>query len=1059
MPFTASLIAKRASWTVQQRGRRYLSNVEITETKPGRIDAFVFGSEQYNTSILKNTKGEYIDQCDCPYGVTCKHTIALAYVIEKDEDLLSLLEGNKPATATQQLIRSLSKIDVAYQKDENFSPIQHQHTENPTLYYRFVIQRGYGSYDTQVLALEIGKVTQHTKTGHIIFKKSRSLSDLVIGEGHLSPLDTQIVRLLSYSLQKSRHYLYDNNPYIQIHDDIMEDLFTLLAQAPYVLWDDNTPLIVLHQRGELAVTCIQKDDNYTWNIDITYQTISIPLKKEGIMLFNHKPILMKYENALYRLQDSLRLNSLQATLALGDFPTAALNDARVINTLLDVTKKVPLKLPTPWIEEATVATPTPLLRINRNSSFYWDIELIMKYGENQFPAGSVTPLLFNTEQNKLNKRDVAAEQKILVHARTLFNTGQMPVTLAYGDRDIFYRTILPALPPEWQVAFNDETAPIKRSAAKFDFEQTSGINWLDIDGSVTIDDDTLALSDVLDQVFDDQPILSIRGNSYVLSTADRKKLLLLRPYYDSKKKKVAVSRLHVGALTDLGTLIDTTKLHKTWIQTLNAIQSFQTLEKAPLPHKFHAELRPYQQEGVNWLAFLKKYQFGGILADDMGLGKTLQALTLLAHAHEDKTVKKPSLIVAPTSVVSNWESEIHRFTPGLTPYLYIGKERTFPHNKDSNIIVTSYALLRRDHELFKKHQFHYCVLDEAHYIKNHKSQTAQVAYQIVADHRLSLTGTPLENNLTELWSQCAFVNPGLFQNLDHFKQTFVTPIEKQQDGEAKLRLQRLIKPFLLRRLKKNVLKDLPAKTEQIIWCEMDEKQRSLYSTMKQYYQAKILKIVDEKGIKKSQIEILEALLRLRQICCHPDLLKLGQRAHFSFLPKKFQSVHFSAKIEAVLELVETAVAEGHKVLLFSQFVTMLNILQTELKKIKITTVILTGKTKNRQEIIDRFQNDSSCSVFLLSLKAGGTGLNLTAADYVIHYDPWWNPAVEAQATDRAHRIGQFKPVSVYKMLIKDSIEEKIQALQEKKKGLIEDIIGGVSHGKGLTKEDLKYLLE
>lgn len=240
---------------------------------------------------------------------------------------------------------------------------------------------------------------------------------------------------------------------------------------------------------------------------------------------------------------------------------------------------------------------------------------------------------------------------------------------------------------------------------------------------------------------------------------------------------------------------------------------------------------------------------------------------------------------------------------------------------------------------------------------------------------------------------------------------------------------------------------------------MEEKQRILYEAMKQYYQAKILKIVEQKGIKKSQIEILEALLRLRQICCHPDLLKLDKRKSYPFLPAKLHNIHSSSKLETVIELLQTAIAEGHKVLLFSQFVSMLNILQTELNKAKISSLMLTGKTKNRQELIETFQTNTSYSVFLLSLKAGGTGLNLTVADYVIHYDPWWNPAVEIQATDRAHRIGQTKSVSVYKILMKDSIEEKIQALQERKKGLIEDIIGGTSHGKGLTREDLEFLLK
>ncbi|MDO8609330.1 MAG: DEAD/DEAH box helicase [bacterium] len=567
------------------------------------------------------------------------------------------------------------------------------------------------------------------------------------------------------------------------------------------------------------------------------------------------------------------------------------------------------------------------------------------------------------------------------------------------------------------------------------------------------------MSEILDELFKDDPFLQIKGSTYLLTPQDKEKLLRLGSFYDKKTRKIQLSRLHVGALEQLEDIVDQSKLDESWKKAIHAIQSFTSLKEAPLPKIFNAQLRPYQQEGVNWLSFLKEFQFGGILADDMGLGKTIQALSILAHSHENPKINNPSLIVAPTSVIYNWKEEIQRFTPNLNTYLYIGKERIFPKDKSTQVIITSYALLWRERELFTKHRFHYVILDEAHYIKNHKSQTAKTAYQLSADYRLSLTGTPLENNLTELWSQCSFINPGLFSNLENFKETFVTPIEKYQNMEAKERLRYLIKPFLLRRLKQNVIKELPPKIEQTLWCEMSSKQRTLYNAIKQYYQAKLLKIVNQKGIKKSQIEILEALLRLRQICCHPDLLQLENRKSYSFLPSSLRNIHESIKLESVIELIQTAVAEKHKVLLFSQFVSMLEILRSELDKAKIPYLILTGKTQNRQEIIKQFQNESTHSVFLLSLKAGGTGINLTAADYVIHYDPWWNPAVEVQATDRTHRIGQTKSVSVYKILIKDSIEEKIQALQEKKKGLIEDIIGGISHGKGLTKEDLAYLFE
>lgn len=1062
MAFSAQIIANRVSSIIQSRGRNYINRVEITKTKSGSIQAIVYGTYRYQASINKDAKGRYIDKCDCPYGETCKHTVALAYVIEKNPMLISILDTTslaiKGPLSSRQLMQTLEEINRVYYENHKYDRPPEQLKENHGLYYRFKTEEEYGRVPYSKLAIETGRYLIHPKTNKLTLRNNKSLSETMNEPGYITPLDENIMKILSYSVHKKSRYSFSSYDSLPIHDDIIDELFSLLTQAQMVLWEDNIPLTIASESAQFTIECIQTINGYTWQPTFNYQNKKQIIKKQDIIFFNHKPVIAKFEQSLYRLQNDMDIATLQPALNLGSFSSEIFKNPQVVNKILTISQIVPIQLPINLTKDATAEAPTPLLLLDRDIT-PWTVELFMTYGDYRFPAGSTTPLLFNNSiNNKISKRDLAKEKDLYQQICTLFKM-QEPFRILYEDREYFLHKVFPQIQLNWKIALKNEISPVKRSIAHFNFDQTSGINWLDIDGTVKIDDSTLALSDILDELLKENPFLTIKGASYLLSSQDKQKLLKLSAYYNKKERKVKLSRFHLGALDELDGIIDTSKLNNTWQQTLKAIHSFKILKEAPLPKIFQAKLRPYQQEGVNWINFLKEYKFGGILADDMGLGKTIQTLTILANTHEDKSITKPSLIVAPTSVVYNWQEEISRFTPGLRTHLYIGKERTFPKDKNINIIITSYSLLWRDHELFTRRNFYYIILDEAHYIKNHKSQTAKVAHQISAEHRLSLTGTPLENNLTELWSQFAFVNPELFGALEHFKQTFVNPIEKYQSLEAKQHLQRLIKPFLLRRLKRDVLKELPAKIEQTIWCEMNEKQRTLYDVMKQHYQAKILKIVEQKGIKKSQIEILEALFRLRQICCHPDLLKLNERKSYSFLPEKLRDIHTSTKLELVIELLQTAIAEGHKVLLFSQFVTMLNILQNELNKVKISSLMLTGKTKNRQKLIKTFQTNMSYSVFLLSLKAGGTGLNLTVADYVIHYDPWWNPAVEIQATDRAHRIGQTKSVSVYKVLVKDSIEEKIQALQEKKKGLIEDIIGGTSHGKGLTREDLEFLLK
>lgn len=503
----------------------------------------------------------------------------------------------------------------------------------------------------------------------------------------------------------------------------------------------------------------------------------------------------------------------------------------------------------------------------------------------------------------------------------------------------------------------------------------------------------------------------------------------------------------IAELTDQGVSLDMSpKFGQFW----DRISTFGTLEDVPMPEKATAELRPYQKQGFHWLWFLYSYGLNGILADDMGLGKTIQALILLQKC-KDQDGQKPSLIVCPTSVVFNWVNEARRFTPDLKVIDLTGPSRygQYKKIKEADIVITSYALLRRDITALKGYAFRYAVLDESQNIKNYESQTAQASKDLQCNHRLALSGTPIENRISELWSVFDFLMPGFLYDLDEFKYKYIVPIEEKGNRDAERRLKKQVFPFILRRLKRDVAGDLPPKVENVQYCELTDKQQELYMDILEKTRDQVFAQVAEKGIGGAQMSIFSALLRLRQICCHPALL--GDDLS--------QGVSESGKFEALQDMLEEIISEGHRVLLFSQFVEMLKIMRAWLERKGIKYEYLTGETKDRETIVTRFNRDDSIPIFLISLKAGGTGLNLTGADYVIHYDPWWNPAAEDQATDRAHRIGQKKSVFVYRLIAKGTVEEKIMKLKERKRDLVDSIISADrSVGKMLTFEDLKDIL-
>lgn len=479
------------------------------------------------------------------------------------------------------------------------------------------------------------------------------------------------------------------------------------------------------------------------------------------------------------------------------------------------------------------------------------------------------------------------------------------------------------------------------------------------------------------------------------------------------------------------------------------LRGFSGIQAVPPPATLSATLRPYQLDGLSWLQFLREYDLAGILADDMGLGKTVQALAHLVVEKQSGRMDRPSLIIAPTSLMTNWRQEAERFAPDLRVLVLHGLERKkdFDRIADHDLIVTSYPLLPRDHGVLKDHEFHYVILDEAQYIKNPKTKFAQAACSLKARHRLCLTGTPMENHLGELWSLFRFLLPGFLGDEIRFNAAFRRPIEKSNDDERRRLLAKRVAPFLLRRRKEQVVKELPPKTEIVQNVELSGAQRDLYESVRLAMHQRVKDEVGKKGLSRSHIIILDALLKLRQICCHPQLLSLPSA----------KKVKDSAKLELLLDLVPEMIAEGRRILLFSQFTSMLALIETELAKQKIPYVLLTGDTNDRATPVRRFQA-LEVPLFLISLKAGGTGLNLTAADTVIHYDPWWNPAVENQATDRAHRIGQEKNVFVYKLMTVGTVEEKIGAMQIRKRELVEGLLNEEHREQlKLSAEDLDVL--
>ena len=593
---------------------------------------------------------------------------------------------------------------------------------------------------------------------------------------------------------------------------------------------------------------------------------------------------------------------------------------------------------------------------------------------------------------------------------------------------------------------------INKSKPNTSVHISSNLDWFDTEIEVNFDGLGVDVSDI-------QKALSLKQNYVALGDGSigilpeewLKKFSLLFKMADTQGKKLRVSKFNFSVIDEMMDLISDQDIIKELDEKKKLLlnENPESHSDIAIPEEINAVLRPYQVAGFQWLAYLEKVKWGGLLADDMGLGKTVQTLTFLQY-YKTKNQGIHALVICPTSLLYNWENEIRKFAPQLSYLIHHGSSRTLKHTELSgyDIIISTYGTLRSDAELFAKNEVDYIVLDESQTIKNPNSKVAKAAQFIPARNRIALSGTPMQNNTFDLYSQMNFLNPGMLGNKEFFKEQFAKPVDKFQDQETKDHLRKLVYPFMLRRTKEQVADDLPDKTDITLYCEMGPQQRAIYEAYKNMYRSRILGSIEQQGIEKSQFAILQGLMKLRQICDSPAILRDEQ---------KFDN--HSAKLDELTRELEENTGE-HKVLIFSQFLGMLALIREKLKQHQIPFQYFDGSYTaiQREQAINEFQNNQACRVFLISLKAGGMGLNLTAADYVYIVDPWWNPAVEQQAIDRTHRIGQTKNIFAYRMICKDTVEEKIMLLKEKKNSLVKDIISKDQHMiKQLTRDDVSYL--
>jgi non-specific serine/threonine protein kinase len=689
------------------------------------------------------------------------------------------------------------------------------------------------------------------------------------------------------------------------------------------------------------------------------------------------------------------------------------------------------------------------------------IDIYFHYDDLKFPAYPVIDRSLTTRGKQLcilkrNIREESEARKVLEENGLIYRNGHWSIAADYNNLD-WFRLTIPRLERAGFTIVNEDQLKryrVHRQSPKLNIKIKSSASWLDVKYHLSLGREKIVVPNLQKQLESGKPYLRLDDGSHIFITDELKQQFEAISQYLDLKNGQGEMHLPMAGITVIQELtphIESLRIDPSAGELLEKYRQFQSIQAVTPPKNFRGHLREYQQHGLNWLYFLKEMNFGGILADDMGLGKTIQLIALLQKLKEEEWLTQPALIVVPLTLVFNWEDELKKFAPELKVLRYYGnraeRKNMLETITDYDVVLCSYGMILQDQKQLSKINFSYLVLDESQKIKNPETKTYRALEKLKAQRRLAMTGTPVENSLTDLWAQMNFVNPGLLGTQKQFEARYLAVDEAEREAHM-AQLRKLIYPFILRRTKKEVETQLPPLTEIIQHVEMTENQRVAYEKWLNFYREQVMVSVDTEGLNKSRLKIVEALTYLRQIACHPAILE------------ETTDIQDAGKIQLLEDMLEDLLIKGHKVLIFSQFVRFLKIVRNVFEKHGWTYEYLDGQVPQhqRREKINNFQNNPDISAFLISLKAGGVGLNLTAADYVIHLDPWWNPAVEQQATDRAHRIGQTKRVFVYKYIVKNTVEEYILNLQNQKRELSKSLItSDEGFIKQLTREDLELL--
>ena len=901
--------------------------------------------------------------------------------------------------------------------------------------------QAYRHLPEQVLA-EIRKLTSENLIDYLAVKtgdfRYKSYS------GRFTNLDPLAITTILVRLQEVlKQLVLINHPDLCFYTVAPYDTFSVL---------DCKPAQIQFSSEALQFQVVLKDE---------FWSLTCLLNGQNLESFtDYLPLFLTQEQNLYLLNDTegeiIHLFK-NGAIMVHQQDTEAFFE-KIVNPIL---KKYPLHFEE-GVEMQTQEIPgKPGIYLSELNESFLMIRPKWKYGEFETEMNGEKETFFTVREKVIRViRDTAAEAEFIEILK-----GFHPRFPSQDNKEYFYLPFKEALEKSWFINFFSDLQRLDvpvygiSELKKFKYNSnspsvktniSSGIDWFDLSIEVHYGDQVIGLAELKKAVLAKQEYVLLKDGTFGILPEE-----WIKQYSDLfkmgrvKDDLLKVAKFHYTLLEQLHGKLDDEQILKEIADKRQRLQRIGHFNEVELPTNITATLRDYQLSGFQWLNQLDEIGWGGCLADDMGLGKTLQTLAFLQRRiqqHPEET----HLIVCPTSLLYNWEAEIQKFTPSLKYHIYYGSDRTLLNEEDfksNHLIISSYGMVRSDIGHFSKLQFGYVILDESQNIKNPSAQITKAVQLLKAKNRLILSGTPIQNNTFDLYAQMNFLNPGMLGSMEFFRTEFANAIDKNNDREKSEMLKKIVGPFMLRRTKEQVAQDLPDKTETVLWCDMGDVQRKVYDAYKKQYRENLMGRIEEDGMGKSSIYILEGLLKLRQICDSTDLLKDQQHPSDSVKIR-----------ELIRELTENT--GTHKALIFSQFVEMLQLIRMELDKLGIPYSYLDGSTPahKRKEAVDLFQEDDDRRVFLISLKAGGVGLNLTSADYVYLVDPWWNPAAEQQAIDRTHRIGQKNKIFAYKMICKDSVEEKIILLQQKKKALAGELIADdAGFVKKLSKDDVAFL--